>query len=211
MDLHLLISFLNLAKEGLPMNNLTFCKPTHLYRSDASEFGLGGYNVITGHAWHFELPVDCHLRTSLNSLEFLACLITTWIDILSDNIQAESCFLSQKDSTSASGWRRKSNFADAEDENVQLTTACKLASISITTKSCLYSQWLKGAKNIVPDSLSRDFHISSYVLAYLFESFVLEQVPFGLKIPPLPIEINSWLTCLLWNQPQKEQWLKEPT
>jgi hypothetical protein len=71
-----MISFLDSAKEGLLMNNLTYRKPTHLYRSDASEFGLGGYNITSGDARQFELPVDCRLRTSLNSLEFLACMIT---------------------------------------------------------------------------------------------------------------------------------------
>jgi hypothetical protein len=39
---------------------------------------------------------------------------------------------------------------------------------------------------------------------------VLEQVPFGLEISPLPDEIDSWSTCLLWNQPLREQWSKEP-
>ena len=211
MDLHLLISSLDTVKDGLPMNNLTFRKPTHFYRSDASEFGLGGYNLISGQAWRFELPVDCRLRTSLNSLEFLACMITIWIDMLSNEITAESCLLSQTDSTTASGWLRKSNFADKEDENVQLTTARQLANITIKTKSCLYSQWFQGDDNIVSDSLSRDFHIPSSHLASLLESYVPEQVPFGLKIIPLPNEIDSWLICLLQNQPQREQWSKAPT
>jgi hypothetical protein len=61
MDLHLMNSFLDAAKDGLPMNNLTYRKPTHLYRSDASEFGLGGYNITSGDAWRYEIPLDCHL------------------------------------------------------------------------------------------------------------------------------------------------------
>jgi hypothetical protein len=131
--------------------------------------------------------------------------------MLSNRIEAEACLLSQTDSTSASGWLHKSNFVDTEDENVQFMTACQLANISIRTRSCLYSQWFKGEDNIVSDSLSRDFHIPSSHLSYLFKSFVPEQVPFGLRISPLPKEIDSWLTCLLQSQPQKEQWLKEPT
>ncbi len=83
MDLHLMISFLDSAHDGLSMNLLTFRKPTHLYRSDSSKFGLGGYNITTGKAWRFEIPVDCRLRTFLNSLEFIACLITIWVDMLS--------------------------------------------------------------------------------------------------------------------------------
>jgi hypothetical protein len=52
-----------------------FKHPAHIYRSDASEFGLCGYNIISGKAWHFELPIECRQQTSLNSLEFLACMI----------------------------------------------------------------------------------------------------------------------------------------
>ncbi|MFN9978452.1 MAG: hypothetical protein ACK53Y_00990, partial [bacterium] len=73
----------------------------HIYRSDASEFGLGGCNIVSGKAWRFELPIDCHLRTSLNLLEFLAGVITIWTDFLSGNIDLEYCILSQADSTSA--------------------------------------------------------------------------------------------------------------
>jgi hypothetical protein len=143
------------------MNILTFWKPTHIYRSDACDFGLGGYNLISGKAWRFKLPVDCQLRSSLNSLEFLSCLITLWVDILSGEIASESCLLSQTDSTTAAGWLKKSNFADKSDEAVQLTTARHLANILIKTKSCLYSQWFPGDQNIVSDSLSRDFHLPS--------------------------------------------------
>jgi hypothetical protein len=61
MDLSLLRSFLDYAKEGISMNNIVFRKPTHVYQSDASEFGIGGYNLISGKAWRFELPIDCRL------------------------------------------------------------------------------------------------------------------------------------------------------
>jgi hypothetical protein len=62
----------------------------HLYCLDASEFGLGGYNLVLGNAWRFELPVHLCLRKSLNALEFLACVITIWMDIQLNNIPTES-------------------------------------------------------------------------------------------------------------------------
>jgi hypothetical protein len=31
---------------GISMNSIVLRKLTHIYRSDASEFGLGGYNLI---------------------------------------------------------------------------------------------------------------------------------------------------------------------
>jgi hypothetical protein len=80
-DFHTLAKFLDSAKKGVSMNNLTFRKPTQIYRSDSSEFGMGGYNITSGVAWRFELPVDCRLRTSINSLEFIACIINIWVDI----------------------------------------------------------------------------------------------------------------------------------
>jgi hypothetical protein len=46
-----------------------------LYRSDASEFGIGGYNLISGSAWRFELPVNLRLCSSLNSLEFFGMVM----------------------------------------------------------------------------------------------------------------------------------------
>lgn len=122
------------------MNNLVFQKPTMIFRSDASEFGIRGYNLISGKAWRFELPVDCHLHTSLNSLEFIACVITIWIENLDQSIEEESCILRQTDSSSATGWLRKSNFSDTDDEIVQMTKAHHLAYIMLSCKSCLYSQ-----------------------------------------------------------------------
>jgi hypothetical protein len=134
MDLHLMISFLNQASNGISMNLLTFRKPTKVYRSDASEFGIGGYNITSGLTWRFELPVDCRLRTSLNSLEFLSCMITLWFDSISSQIEDSSCILCQTDSSTANGWLRKSNFSEKTDEAVQLTTARHLANLLILQK-----------------------------------------------------------------------------
>jgi hypothetical protein len=50
-DFKVLMSFLDPASKGVSMNNLTFHKPTQIYRSDLSEFGLGGYNITSGIAW----------------------------------------------------------------------------------------------------------------------------------------------------------------
>jgi hypothetical protein len=130
--------------------------------------------------------------------------------VLSADIGAESCLLCQTDSSTATGWLGKSNFADKLDEAVQLTTACQLTNLLIETKSCLYSQWFPGEFNTISDPLSRDFHLPSTTLSTLFVTHVSEQAPFGLIIQSLPEEIDSWLTLLLCNQPQKELWLKAP-
>ncbi len=140
-DLNIHSEFLHYAKRGISLNNIAFRKPTSIYRLDASEFGLGGYNIITGRAWRWELPINLRLRTSINSLEFISSVINIWIDITLGLIQPEDCILSQTDSSSAARWLRKSNFTDAKDEEIQLNTARKLATILIDSQSCIYSQW----------------------------------------------------------------------
>jgi hypothetical protein len=203
-------SFLKYAAKGVSLNNLVFRKPTWIYRSDASEFGLGGYNITSGIGWRLELPEDCRLQSSLNSLEFLGCLINIWMDYIHGVIEPEDCLLSQTDNASAMGRLKKSNFADKTDEAVQLATAQELAAIILDSKSCLYSQWSPGSENCIADSLSRDFHINSSHLCDLLLSHFPEQAPFGLVILPFPPEIVSRLTCLLLKQPQKEPWCKAP-
>jgi hypothetical protein len=85
------------------MTNIVFHKLMHIYRSDASEFGLSGCNVITGHALQFEIPVHCQLCSSLNSLKFIACMFKILANILNDDALVKSCFLSQTNSSSAAG------------------------------------------------------------------------------------------------------------
>jgi hypothetical protein len=53
-DLHLINSFLLEATNGISMNNLVFRKLSIINRSDASEFGIGGYNIASGRAWHLK-------------------------------------------------------------------------------------------------------------------------------------------------------------
>jgi hypothetical protein len=209
-DLTTHLEFLQYAKRGFSLNNVAFRKLTTIYRSDASEFGMGGYNVITGQAWRWELPMELRLRTSINSLEFLSSVITIWVDILQGITQPEDCILSQTDSSSAAGWLRKSNFADSHDEEIQLHTARKLATLLIDSNSCIYSQWFSGELNNVSDSLSRDFHLSDSYLVTHLPSVFPHQVPLGLQINPLPIEISSWVTSVLLCCPQVTQWSKEP-
>jgi len=52
---------------------------------------------------------------------------------------------------------------------------------------------------------------TDFALTHLVCSHEKRQVPFGFSLFPLPTEISSWLTCLLWNQASNKQWLKEQT
>lgn len=123
-DLHLWLHFLDRAQQGISMNNMVFRKPNRIDRSDASTHGVGGFSATSGVAWQWELPSDLCDRVSLNALEFLAEYITIWMDICFGGAPQESCFLSQADSTSASGWLRKSNFSDDDPFHLELSLAC---------------------------------------------------------------------------------------
>jgi hypothetical protein len=54
------------------------------------------------------------------------------------------------------------------------------------------------------------FSVTDTELTQLILTFVPNQVPFGLKICQLQNKIISWLTCLLWNPPQKKRRNQQP-
>ena len=110
-----------------------------------------------------------------------------------------SCFLSQGDSTSATGWLRKSNFDDAEPLHLSLARA--MANLIMDYNSCLYSQWFPGDANNLTDALSRDTHLDNDALLTLLLSHVPEQIPEGFCICPLPLELVSQIMTWLRNLP----------
>jgi len=129
-----------------------------------------------------------------------------WVDIVAVRILPEDCLLSQTTSSTSAGWLRKSNFADNLDEDIQLATARRLATLIIDSQCCIYSQWFSGDENNISDSLSRDFHLSYTHITSLLSTAFPNQVPFGLEILPLPTEISSWATSQLLLLPQTTPW-----
>lgn len=95
-DCHLILKFLDVAHEGISMNNLVFRLPNRVYRSDSCPHGLGGYSD-QGWAWRFYLPPELRFRASNNLLEHISSIITPWIDMLAGRIQPEDCLLSMTD------------------------------------------------------------------------------------------------------------------
>jgi hypothetical protein len=104
-----MLRFLDIAKKGIDMNLIAFRKPTHIYRSDSCPFGLGGYSD-KGFAWCFEIPEDLRFRASNNLLEYIASIITPWVDMLTGQLNQGDCALSMTDSSTSTGWLRKTNF-----------------------------------------------------------------------------------------------------
>jgi hypothetical protein len=213
-DLRLWLSFLRLAFTGISLNLISFRAPTHVFRSDAAEHGIGGFCGLNGKAWRLELPPDCRAGhregISLNLLEFLGGIISIWVEILAGRVPPGSCLLAQGDSTSATGWLRKSNFSD-NNHPLQLASARHLAYILLDAGVLLYSQWFAGKTNGMSDSLSRDTHLSVRELTSLCSHFIPSQVPPNLSICPLPPVVSSWVISLLRSQPPTTALRKEPT
>ena len=84
------------------MNLLGFCSPNRIYYSDSCPAGLGGYSN-QGFAWRFRIPGNLLFRASNNLLEFLAAILTPWVDIINERLSSGDCALSMTDSTTAEG------------------------------------------------------------------------------------------------------------
>ena len=152
-DLELWLKFLKDAFEGISMNLLTFRQPTHCYRTDSCELGLGGFSSA-GKAWRWIIPKELRGRAHIGLLEYLAQIVSIWLDIYDGDIDVEDCALSMGDSTNAIGWVKKSNFLEEgethHDQTAKIRCSRKLAELTMQNKIKLYSQWLPGALNIIP-------------------------------------------------------------
>jgi hypothetical protein len=207
-DLRLMLSFLDLARDGIDLNLLAFRKPTHVYRSDSCPAGMGGYSH-EGFAWRFYIPDHLQGRASNNLLEHIGCIVTPWIDMIAGRLGAGDCSLSMTDSSTSEGWQRKTNFKEFGEEPIQaevrIDVAREDAQRRMDYKVKNYSQWFPGSDNDVSDALSRDDDRGDEELTNILRTFVPSQVPSHFKIVPLPNEISSWLTSLLLRLPVKEQ------
>jgi hypothetical protein len=212
-DLSLWLAFLASAGGGIDMNNLTFRHPTHVSRVDASEHGIGGYSLITGQAWRFEIPIHLRLRASLNSLEHLASYIQLAFEAATSGIPPSSVILTGTDSTTAAGWLHRSSFDDSmpDDPPLRLWVARATARLLLEHSSSLFSKWFPGKDNEVADSLSRDHHISNANLHSLLHSSFPEQMPPQFAICPLPQKLSLQITTWLRKLPPSSQSPKVPT
>ncbi len=104
-------------------------------------------------AWRFRIPDDLLFRASNNLLEFLAAIVTLWVDIINGCLSSGDCALSMTDGTMAEGWMRKSNFSkygvDPVQARTQVNAARKYAKIFMIADVKSYSQWFLGKRNNV--------------------------------------------------------------
>ena len=148
---------------------MTYREPTHCYKADACEIGLGGYS-LAGHARSWETPTDLRNRASINLLELIASLVGLWIDQLEQNLPPLSCCLCESDSTPASTWLGQNKFNKSE-QPAHFEAASKVATIMMKAGACIHNQWIPGPTNTIHDCLSRDFDLNDMIVTKLFFSF----------------------------------------
>jgi hypothetical protein len=208
-DFTLAKQFLERAHNGVNMNLITFRRPDKIYINDASEHGLGGF-VTYGRAWSWVIPVELRGRAHINLLEFLAQLISIWINFIEKRLNPLDFILGMGDNTASMGWLRRSNFWENDEQDqewlAKQKVARKVAEVVLESQTTLYRQWFRGADNTVADSLSRD----AYFLPRSSHKKFLQktspsQVPKNFKICLVPKKICSFVTSILQLLPVKQQ------
>ena len=190
------------------MNLLTYRSPTNIYCSDTCKHVLSGF-LAAGKAWRWKVPDKLLSQAHINLLEFLGSIVYIWLDIVDRDTHPESCLLAMRDSTTAIGWLKKSNFTEVDEDDTN-TTAKLLASRWLArlvkySGSCFYSQWFLGSDNDVDNFLSRDFHLSIPLLTNLLTSHTNSHLPHHFK-KNLPSDIDSWLCSVLGKLHVKTAW-----
>ena len=214
-DFKLAQKFLDLAFKGVSLNTTTFRVPNKIYINDASEHGLGGF-ATHGRAWSWPIPPNLQGRAHINLLEFIAQLVSIWIDVLEGKIHPQDCILAMGDNTASMGWLRRSNFRENEEGDQEWISkqkvARKVADLILDSQATLYRQWFKGAQNFVADSLSRDgTHFANAKEHEKFlSSSIPSQVPQNFRILPVPKEISCFVTSILLLLPVQKQRLIAP-
>jgi hypothetical protein len=207
-DLKLMLKILTKTNLGINMNLLTFRTPNTQSKVDACPYGIGGFSKL-GRAWRWKIPSRLVGRAHINLLEFIACLIAIWLDIIEGTASPLDCILVMGDSTTAIGWVHKTQVKKKDmiecDFQARTTIARKITQLMLDNNMCLYTQWFPGKANAVADSLSRDFDIPDDQLTSRLKSFFPTQLPTGFQISPLPAEIISFVSSTLCGLKRRTQ------
>ena len=200
-DVKLWIKILTQASQlGVSINQITFVQYDEMIFTDACETGLGGYNPRTGKGWRLKLPLWMQKQFHINVLEFIASTIGVWLEIKNKKLEYLN-ILARTDNSSAVGWLVKSNF-DPDAQSKHDLVARKLAEVLLESETTLHPEHVKGAHDVIADSLSRDTHIPAKKHAFLLCELFPTQTPMGLSIEEaLPTDIIYWLESLKGRKP----------
>jgi hypothetical protein len=72
---------LDLAHRGIDMHKRVDCFPDCLALADLCPYGMGGYSINSGVAWHFDFPVDSNFTDMNNLLELLAQAVSILLEL----------------------------------------------------------------------------------------------------------------------------------
>ena len=150
-----------------------------------------------GFAWRFKIPEELCFRASNNLLEYIASIITPWVDMLAGQLNQEDCALSMTDSSTSESWLRKTNFreftgvdANPVQASVRIETACHHAMLFLNAGIKEYFQWFPGRENNVANALLRDFDRSDDELTQIICNTCPSQLPQHFQIALLPNKIS---------------------
>ena len=227
-DLKLWLHFLQRARDGMSLNNLTLRKPTQIAISDSCPYGLGGF-ISFGRAWRLRIPTTSRLDdTANNFLELLAMVVTIWLAIQECDKRGliHEHILGLGDNTSAIGWLYKTSGVKSDtiyDRPVRFVSR-HLAKIITNSAHSLTSQHCPGKKNTISDLLSfqaNDRNNSEYggsshpltpdfpsnsVLTQRFHTFLPQLIPENFEISQLPADIASFVTDAM--QIAESSWMR---
>ena len=188
-----------MSTSGSSISNITYSLPDYICWSDASSYGLGGFNH-EGLAWQWEVPKDLVGRISINLLEFIASVVTIMISL--NEKEKDSKILAFADNSSALGWLYKASFHPATQSSHD-KVARKFAHFMIKNKFSIYSEYIKGEHNNVADTLSRNFDLNTHELTSLLYDSFPKQMPKDFNIIDIPEDIVSWILSILRDETSK--------
>ena len=182
-----------MSTDGAPIESITYSYPDIFCWSDASEFGIGGFDH-TGSAWRWLIPPHLQHTVSINVLEFIASIST--IMISAQKLPKGIKFLALTDNSSALGWLYKASFHPASKEHHD-TIARYFAKFMMNRDHSLFASHIPGPHNEVADALSRRFDLNNDELTNFLLSSYSNKVPQNFKIVQPPNEIISWIASIL--------------
>ena len=185
--------------------------------SDAAEHGLGGYFVLCGLVlgWRFELPPNWRGVFSLNLLEFVAAYWTlnrliTIVRLV--NPTKNFRVLALSDSQNALAWMTSNKFNPHKEPAHDII--CRATALTLFNNSVsLDRNHIKGERNLISDSLSRDTDIEPSALCKLLtaNTNTSQMLPGKLKIfEQNGAELSSLLQSMVQLLPGKTPTSKVP-
>ena len=204
-DLEMWVHLLAHAHDGISLNRLVCGVPTHLFHTDSCPEGMGGYSVRSGRAWRCQINktqldrlrnmTNCNPKRSNNVFEFVAIVVSVWVDCWNQEIHPDDAVLALTDNSSAVGWMYRTYFGS--DKPLHVTVAEQVTQLVLNHKFALQTEHIPGKQNDVSDLLSRAWHLDDNKLTSFLHEHFSPQIPTNFYIKPLPSDILCWISSIV--------------